>query len=89
MEFWRLEAEVGEGVAQLPLRLHNLGQLISQCLSQLDHVLVLSFVVAEHFNLGFQLQVYSPRAPTQLLRQDLSGTLGQGTAGLLTHISQA
>lgn len=84
MEFWWLEAEVGEGVAQLPLRLHHLGQLIGQRLSQLDYLLVLSLVVAEDFDLSLQLHVHSPGAPTQLLWQDLPGTL-QRTAGLLTH----
>lgn len=52
MEFGRLEAKVCKGITQLPLRLHNLGQLISQCLSQLDHILVLFLVVAKHFDLG-------------------------------------
>jgi len=75
VQLWRLEAEVGEGVAQLPLRLHDLGQLRRQSLSQPDHVLVLSLIVAEDFDLSLQLQVHGPRAPTQLLRQDLPGTL--------------
>ncbi|TNN89739.1 hypothetical protein EYF80_000342 [Liparis tanakae] len=75
VQFWGLEAEVGEGVAQLPLRLHDLGQLRRQSLSQPDHVLVLSLIVAEDFDLSLQLHVHGPRAPAQLLRQDLPGTL--------------
>lgn len=67
MEFWRLEAEVGKSVAQLPLRLHHLRQLTSQRLSQLYHILVLPLVVPQHVNLSLQLQVHGPRAPAQLL----------------------
>lgn len=67
MELRGLEAEVSEGVTQLPLRLHHLGQLSGQCLGQLDHMLVLSFVVTEDFNLSLQLYVHGLRAPTQLL----------------------
>lgn len=67
MEFWGLKAEVGKGITQLPLRLHDLGQLIGQHLSQPDHILVLSLVVTQDFNLCLQFQVHSLRAPTQLL----------------------
>lgn len=81
MEFWWLEAEVGESVAQLPLRLHHLWQLTGQRLSQLYHILVFPFVVPQHFNLSLQLQVHGPRAPTQLFWQDLPGAL-QGRAGM-------
>ena len=88
VEFWWLEAEVGEGVAQLPLRLHHLGQLIGQRLSQLDYLLVLSLVVAEDFDLSLQLHVHSPGAPTQLLWQDLPGTL-QRTGGSVTHTDKS
>lgn len=84
MEFWRLEAEVGEGVAQLPLRLHHLGQLTGQRLSQLDYMLILSLVVTEDFDLSLQLHVHSPGAATQLFRQDLPGTL-RTTGDVLTH----
>lgn len=52
MELGWLEAEVSEGVSQLPLCLNNLGQLIGQSLSEPDHVLVLSLVVAQKFDLG-------------------------------------
>ncbi len=67
MEFWRLEAEVSKGFAQLPLRLHHLGQLIGQRLSQLDYMLVFSLVVTKELDLSLQLHVHSPGAPTQLL----------------------
>lgn len=85
MEFWRLQTEVGEGITQLPLRLHYQRQLIGQRLSQLDHTLVLPLVFTELFNLCIQLRVDGPRAPAQLLGQDLPGTL-QRTAGLQTHV---
>lgn len=52
VEFRCLEAEVGEGISQLPLCLHDLGELTGQHLSQLDHMLVLSLVVTEDFDLG-------------------------------------
>lgn len=58
MELRRLEAEVSEGVAQLTLNLHHLGELVGQSLGQLDHVLVLALVVAQHFDLPLQLQVH-------------------------------
>lgn len=60
MEFRRLEAEVSESVAQLPLSLHHLGELVGQSLGQLDHVLVLALVVAQHFDLPLQLRVHRP-----------------------------
>lgn len=67
MELRGLEAEVSEGIAQLPLRLHHLGQLSGQCLSQLDYMLVLSFVVTKDFNLSLQLYVHGLGASAQLL----------------------
>lgn len=45
VEFWRLQAEVSEGITQLFLCLHHLGQLIGQRLSQLNYLLVFYFVV--------------------------------------------
>lgn len=67
MEFWGLEAEVSEGITQLPLRLHHLGQLSGQRLSQLDYMLVLSLVVTEDFDLSLQLHVHSPGTTAQPL----------------------
>lgn len=75
VEFWGLEAEVSEGIAQLLLRLHDLGELTGQRLSQLDDMLVLPLVVAQDFDLSLQLHVHRPGAATQLLGENLPGTL--------------
>lgn len=75
MKFGCLEAEVGKGVPELPLRLHDLRQLGGQRLRQPDDVLVLALVVAQHIDLGLQIQVYRLGATAELLRQNLTGAL--------------
>lgn len=77
MKLWWLEAEVSEGVTELLLRLHHLGQLSGHGLSQPDHILVLSLVVTQDFDLGLQLQVDGSRASAQLLWENLPGALQQ------------
>lgn len=85
MEFWWLEAKVSEGITQLPLRLHHLGQLTGQRLSQLDYMLVLSLVVAQDFDLSLQLHVHCAGSSTQLLWQNLPGALQRRGIFSWTH----
>lgn len=85
MEFWWLEAEVSKGITQLPLRLHHLGQLTGQRLSQLDYMLVLSLVVAQDFDLSLQLHVHCAGASTQLLWKNLPGALQRRGIFSWTH----
>lgn len=69
-------AQVGEGVAQRVLRLHHVVEVVGQRSGQTQHVLIFAPGVSQHLDLGLQLQVHGPGAPTEALRDHLFGTLG-------------
>lgn len=87
----RLQAQLGEGVAQGLLGGGELAQLVGQRLSQPAHLLQALAVQVEQLQPGLQVRVHGPRAPAQLLHQGLPGGLkgkgrlngwGQGMGGV-------